>query len=272
MFSIFTKNNELSSSIKINCAIFAAMPEELFELEKSLSHLPSSKYHHNGFTFKVYDRDGYKILLTSTGISTIFAASIITLINTLFKLDCMLWIGTAGGIDEKLQIRDIILVESAFEAESQGMFTSLVNTPFESCLMHPLKKEKIQPLYSANPDLIELAESTINQPIIKGTVVSSNVFPAPKESFPVLKKSNVLAIDMETSAFYQISWLLNVPCLAIRTISNKLNAQGEDKEISNSDIPGSIKVASDYILELINVLASKNLQNSNSSALSCAIQ
>lgn len=265
MLSIFGKKNDFFSQIKINCAIFSAMPEELAELENSFSLLPFTVEKHMGFVFKIYNLNQYKIILVPTGIGTVFAASAVTLVNTIFKLDCMLFIGTSGGIDDNLNIRDIVLVNSAYEAESQNMFSTLINTPFESCLKHPLRNEPIKQSYFADADLISLAESSIDFPVIKGGVVSSNVFPSPKEIFPILKQSKVLSIDMETSAFYQVAWLLKIPSLAIRAISNKLDCNGDDENIALSDVVGSIKVASTYVLKLVHVLAENNsniLENS----------
>lgn len=260
MFSLFGKKNKSSPQIKVDCAIFSAMSEELLELERSFSSHSCTSYEHLDFVFKIYDVNGYKVLLTPTGIGTVFATSIITLIHTLFHMDCMLFIGTSGGIHNALKIRDIILVDSAFEAESQSMFSLLIDTPFESCLRHPLNNESLKPVYIADPDLISLAESSVKLPIVRGALVSSNAFPAPKELFPELKKAGVLAIDMETSAFYQVAWLLKIPALAIRAVSNQLDCDGDDKHIAQSDVAGSIQVASEYVLNLVDVLAKNHLK------------
>ena len=38
-----------------------------------------------------------------------------------------------------------------------------------------------------------------------------------------------MAIDMETSALYQVGWLFNIPTLAFRGISNALSDSGREK-------------------------------------------
>lgn len=258
MYTLFSENRA-SSQTKINCAIFSAMPEELEALHDSFSHFPSHNYEHKNFNFIIYDIAGFKILLTPTGIGTTFAASVVMMVSTLFQLDSMFFIGTAGGIHDTVGIRDLILVESCFEAELQNLFPALEGTPFASCLIHPLKKEKIQQKYFAHPQLLQLATSINTDSIYTGTVVSSNTFPAPQELFSALKNENVLAIDMETSAFYQIAWLLGIPAIAIRAISNKLDYTGQDKDIGSSDIKGSIKIASDYLIQLIDTIRINNL-------------
>ncbi|MGQ3892598.1 5'-methylthioadenosine/S-adenosylhomocysteine nucleosidase [Legionella sp. CNM-4043-24] len=273
MLSHPDKKKNPVSPIKIDCAVFSAMPEELSELERVFSSCPVVCHEHQNLIFRIYDINGFRLLLTPTGIGTVFAGSIITLVHSLFRMDCMLFIGTAGAIHDALKIRDIILVESAFEAESQSMFSALKDTPFESCLTHPLTKEALRPVYAADPDLIALAESSIDLPIIRGPVVSSNSFPSPKELFPDLKKDGVLSIDMETSAFYQMAWLLGIPSLAVRAVSNQLDHQGDDEHVAESDVAGSIRVASEYVIKLIHVLAKQhpNEQNVSSSISSVTV-
>ena len=87
-----------------------------------------------------------------------------------------------------------------------------------------------------------------------GTVVSSNSFPAPKELFDKIKDKNPDSIDMETSAFYQVAWLLKIPSLAVRGISNVLNQNGIDDKIHQSDVPGSTRAAAIVLLAIIDTL------------------
>lgn len=237
----------------VDCAILSAMTEELAVLKDNLKTLKRESFAIGALSFEIFELEGYRILLTPTGVGTGFATIITTLVHAHFNPQCMLFMGTAGAIENGLGIRDIILVESAFEAEAQGMFTALANTPFESCLTHPLTQQKILPVYSAHKDLLAIA-ATLSAPVHRGTVVTSNVFPAPKGTFPALRASGALAIDMETSAFYQATTFLQIPSLAIRVVSNKLDNEGNDKDIGSSDIPGSVQVASDYVMQLLKAL------------------
>ena len=146
--------------------------------------------------------------------------------------------------------------QKAFEAEIQSAFTVLEGTPFESCLTHPLNKKTIPSIYSADNELLSIAAKTNfseSQARI-GTVVSSNSFPAPKELFDKIKDKNPDSIDMETSAFYQVAWLLKIPSLAVRGISNVLNQNGIDDKIHQSDVPGSTRAAAIVLLAIIDTL------------------
>jgi predicted cupin superfamily sugar epimerase len=59
---------------------------------------------------------------------------------------------------------------------------------------------------------------------------------------------------METSAFYQIAWLLKIPMLAIRGISNLINSKGGDEEIHLSDLTGAAIAAGEVTLSILDKL------------------
>lgn len=238
---------------KIDFAIFSAMPEELQFFKQRLSTQRSEVVRVNDFNFEVFQYNDKKILFAHTGLGTIFAASIVTLIQNHFSPDCIFLSGTAGAVDPKLTLRDVIIVERAFEAEIQGAFTLLKGTPFETCLTHPLNGRNIPPFYFADEKLLEIARNIdyAGATVHTGTVVTSNTFPAPKELYERIKSENPFTIDMETSAFYQIAWLLKVPALAIRGVSNALDSDGTDDKVHLSDVEGSAEAAAKVLLKIL---------------------
>lgn len=272
MFDNHIKNTNLTPAIplenyfqpqsnKVDIAIFSAMPEELEFIHNTLSTCKSELLKAAGFEFKVYNYNNHRILVTHTGLGTTFAATVLTLVHQHFRPNYVFLTGTAGGIKPELQLCDVVIVEKAFEAEIQGAFTALKGTPFESCLTHPLKNLPFPPLYAANEELVALSNtiSSSEEKIHKGTVVSSNSFPAPQELFDRIKSQSPYSIDMETSAFYQVAWLLKIPVLAIRGISNVLNHDGTDDKVHTSDVKGSAKAAAKVLLKIIDKLLLKLL-------------
>lgn len=229
------------------------MPEELDFFINKFSILDFTNVKIGEFIFKIYDYQNTKVLIAHSGIGTAFAASIFTLIYSFFKPDYFLISGTAGGIKEGIQLRDVVVAEKAFEAEIQDIFTQVKNTPFESCLKHPIKNKCLPAHYAADPELLSTLNSLSfsNIHLHKGTVVSSNTFPAPKELFEKIKDLNPYSIDMETSAFYQTAWLLNAKVLAVRGISNILNSDGSDENTHSSDVEGSSLAAATVILSVL---------------------
>ena len=250
-----TSNTTPSQSLKI--ALFAAMPEELEFLQEKLSayHYETTEIYN--FEFNIYEYDNKKILVACTGIGIAFAAMVTTLVHSHFKPDYMLLTGTAGAIRSGLKIRDVIIIERAFEAEIQPLFTDLEGTPFETSLTHPLNHEFIPSIYQASEELLAITHQVdfSDRSVHTGTAVTSNAFPAPIELFEQIKNADPYSIDMETSAFYQTTWLLRTPALAVRGISNILNQDGTDDKIHESDVKGSAQAAAVVILKIINKLS-----------------
>jgi predicted cupin superfamily sugar epimerase/nucleoside phosphorylase len=251
---------------KIDFAIFSAMPEEL-EYVQSFFQVRAERIKVNEFEFLVFNYLNMRILLAHSGLGTTFASSVLTLVHNYFNPKYVLFTGVAGGIDPSLKICDVIIVEQAFEAELQNAHGLLQNTPFESCLLHPLKNSKFPSTYSCDKNLLETARKSnfpANINLHYGIVATSNNFPAPISLFEDIKIKKAMSIDMETSAFYQVAWLLNIPILAVRGISNLINSNGTDENIAKSDLKGSAKAAGLVLISILeNLIKELSLKNHN---------
>ncbi len=247
--------------MKIDYAILSAMPEELEFLINKFSNLKYTIIKINELTFKIYDYKNTNVLISHTGIGTGFAASVLTFIHAHFNPEYFLVAGTAGGIGNNLKLRDVIIAESAFEAEMLEIASVIKGTPFENCLIHPLNNKRPPNHYPGNAELLSIFDSLNfgGLTIHKGTIVSSNAFPAPKELFEKIKCLNPYCIDMETSAFYQTAWLLNLKILCVRGISNILNSDGSDDMLHESDLKGSSLAAATVLHAILDAsIALKN--------------
>ena len=119
-------------------------------------------------------------------------------------------------------------------------------------------------MFFADQELFNIAaDITVNDcSVYTGTAVSSNAFPTPQELFDKIKIKNPYSIDMETSAIYQIAWLLGIRALAVRGISNLIDKNGTDKNINESDVNGSSEAAAKIVLKIIDEITIKdNLSN-----------
>lgn len=237
----------------IDFAIYTALSDELTPLKSELAahRIDTGKISH--FDFDIYHYQNKNILLTSTGIGTSFAACTLTLINEHFHPAYHLLMGTAGGVAPHININDVVIIDACYEAEMLQVHQHIAGTPFEACFVHPLKQQKSPDIYPANPALLTLCHkiSIPDITIHQGTAVTSNAFPAPKEIYADIKKNNVLSIDMETSAFYQTAWLLDLNVIAVRGISNVLNHEGHDENLTEADLTGSCKNAANVVLAML---------------------
>lgn len=250
---------------KIDIAIISAMPEELNYFYNKLEHLPCTPLSLSGseIEFPVYNVNGVKILLGHTGFGASFAAGVYASILSHFHPEYILIVGTAGGIDKNLKLCDVVAVEEAFEAEIQSAHSMLKDTPFEKALTHPLSQKRIPTTYRASPELIELLKTLDihNVSVTPGKAVSSDQFPAPIELYKEIKEQKALAIDMETSSFYQMAWLLGGKAIAIRGLSNLLNRDGTDDEVHLSDVEGSSLAAGYVAYTLMNKIIELKYEN-----------
>ncbi len=249
------------STNKIDYAIFSAIPAELEYIKNKFKAVASEPINLGGFEFTIYVYNDARVLLISCGLGTAFTASALTLTHFYFEPRFVLFSGVAGGIAPDLKICDVVIAELAFEAEMQTVHSAVKNTPFESCLVHPLKNLVIPKSYSCNESLFSLGKAISfpkNLTIHFGKVVTSNNFPAPAALFHEIKEQQALCIDMETSAFYQIAWLLNIPALAVRGISNLINSKGTDENIHFSDLVGSAESAAKVTLAILDALIVKH--------------
>lgn len=241
--------------IKVDYAVITAMQEELAPYLKIFKEISEQKI--QGLAFKICEYNGRKILLSSIGFGTTSAAIVTTLIVTHFQPDYILFSGTAGGIGDNVKVNDVVIAAGSFQAEMQAAFSILPNTPFESCLTHPVKHERLPEVYKVDSRLLTAIDFSSDHEISihYGTIVSSDIFPAPPpEIFKDIQNKHPLAIDMETSALYQIGWLLQIPVLVIRGISNKLNSEGKDENIDQADVPNSSANAAKVLLKVLHKL------------------
>jgi hypothetical protein len=247
---------------RINFAILSPLPEELAFFQQLFADHPKQTILLHGFEFYIYEYKHQRILLSHTGLGTTFATCGATFIYHHFHPDYFLLLGTAGGLDPQLTVNDVVIIEKAFEAELQGLSDLVKETPFANCLIHPLNKQTFPSFYNADEELLAIA-SSIYLPDIKiyqGTGVSSNTFPAPRELFKKILPLSPFCIDMETSAIYQVAWLLKARALAIRGISNLLPMDGGDEKMCGADIAGSTRNAALVMQKILDTLIEKNNQ------------
>lgn len=244
----------ITTSLKIDYAIFTAMSEEMAYFKTYFQNFPTEQLQIKNFIFNSYSYKNKKIILVETGFGTTFAASMLTLIHHYCAPSHVFLSGTAGAIHPELRLCDVVIAAEAFEAEVQEIFNMVKNTPFETCLKHPAKGEYFPSIYSADRELLAIAQNISHTKVRIGTVVSSNAFPAPLTLFEKIKSLNPYCIDMETSAFYQVAWLLGIRVLSVRGISNVLNHNGSDDHIHLSDLHGSAKAAASALLAVIDAI------------------
>jgi len=218
--------------VDIDFGIISAVPNELRFLKKICSNICSKQI--NGIDYLLAEIEGKQVAMIAGGIGTVCTAAVATHLMCAIKPKALFFIGTAGAISNELNLGDVVVGTRAFEVEIQDLIPAFSNTPFEEGLRHSFKHE-IQPVqFDSDPDLLSRVNHLLqlDNPfkIVTGVLASTNCFISYPEQQAALKSSEAIAIDMESSALYQVGWLFNIPTLAVRGISNPQNASGDPSD------------------------------------------
>lgn len=161
-----------------------------------------------------------EVLLVRGGVGKVNAARVCQIITDKFDLECIINVGSAGGLNENLNIGDIVvgekLVQHDFDVTAFGRekgFIPEAGKFFESdkTLLEKCKDIKID-----------------NQKIVTGIIGSGDVFLTNTNSKEQIKREfNCDCVEMEGAAIAQVCTLNKIPFLVIRSISDIPNGKNE---------------------------------------------
>lgn len=192
-------------------AIIAAMSKEIAELKKLLANAEEKTL--DGINFITGDLDGKEIILMESGIGKVCAAVKTTELINLFKPDCVINSGVAGGIGDKVEKMDVVAgVETVYNdvwCLEPNAFGQVQGFParFGGC------RALLEKLNAGDNDGVR---------VHKGLICSGDKFIAGVEAAKGVRKlfDDGLAVDMESCAVAQVCHMKNVPFLALRIISD----------------------------------------------------
>lgn len=153
---------------------------------------------------------GKRVSVQGTGMGMPSAAIYVTELISEYGVKNLIRVGTCGGINEELEVRDIVLAQAAATS------SSIINEAFDRYSLPPI----------ADFDILKKAYdygSSHNLPIRVGNVVSDDLFyKDSNEKIFELGKYGVLCIDMETAVIYYLAQKYNVSAVSIMTVSDHL--------------------------------------------------
>ena len=244
----------------IDAAILTAVDEELKAFLPLLKNIKTKVVDHVRFTLAtLHDKS---VVLINTGMGMSSSAIIATHVYHLFHPTAMFFSGTAGGVDQRLKIGDVVIGESTCDINFCESINKITSTPFAPAIIHPVNQEPHPTLLPADSKLLQLAKQIKPTAfkLLSGTLVSTHDFPAPKWLFEAIKNQHGMALEMEGSSLYYLGWLLKVPVLAVRGISNLINAKGEDPDAHNANLQSSCTHAAQVVAEIIRRLDGGRVQ------------
>ena len=219
--------------------IIVAEIEEMDAVKEIMENIKTTDiYNLKIYTGTIKNKD---VLLVRGGVGKVNAARVCQIITDKFDLDLIINVGSAGGLNDTLNIGDIVigekLVQHDFDVTAFGRekgFIPETGKFFESDknLLEKCKNIKIN-----------------NQKIILGTIASGDIFLTDTNLKEKIKQNfNAICVEMEGAAIAQVCTLNNIPFLVIRSISDIPNGKNE------IDFNEFLKLASKNCAEFIKQL------------------
>ena len=200
-------------------AIIGAMDCEVDTLKNCLQNLDiinSGKL--KIYTGKIGNND---VIIAKSGVGKVCAALNTQYIIDNYLPDYIINTGVAGGIDEKLDVGDIViatsLVQHDFDATALGYVKGYMCTGDDN------QKPTI---FYTDEKLINLFENAIaevnfHSKIYRGVIATGDMFiGTPQKKLELKELFNASAAEMEACAIAQVATANNIPCLVVRAISD----------------------------------------------------
>ena len=198
--------------------IITAIEQELQAIKKIMENIEEI-YIYNLTIYKGIINDK-ECLLTKCGIGKVNSARITQILTDKFDLSYIINTGSAGGLNESLNIGDIVVGNKCVQHDFD-------TTPFgdEKGYIEGTGK-----FFEGDKILIEKCKNIKieNINIVEGIVASGDIFlNDTKMKEKIRTKFNADCVEMEGAAISQVCYLNKMPFIVIRSISDKPNGTNE---------------------------------------------
>lgn len=197
--------------------IIAAMSEEIASIKKLMADVSVKNIYELEFTLGTIHSKN--VVLVKCGVGKVNAARTTQILIDNFDLEYVINVGTAGGLNEKIEIGDVViaekLVQHDFDITAGGHekgYISGTGTYFYSDkeLVNKSKKiiENMNEEFKAITGLIATGDIFVQEISVKDRI---------KEEF------NADCTEMEGASIAQVCYLDKIPFIVIRSVSDKPN-------------------------------------------------
>jgi adenosylhomocysteine nucleosidase len=210
---------------------------EIVPIEKRLQE--SREVTVNGYVFRVGTLNGRQVVVGRSGAGKVNAAIVVTLLIGKFNPSAVFFSGTAGAIDPALHLGDVVIgatvaqhdagLQAADGLRRRGLRNVL--TGDLDPLLVPAPESLLATARSAAQGLrlppIRTADGEDRSPrIVDGVIVTGDVFLADVRLRTELRNTlGATAVEMEGAAVVQACRQFGVPCLVIRSVTDRADGQ-----------------------------------------------
>lgn len=187
----------------------------------------------------------FEIVMVLSGIGKVNAAIATTLLIEKFKPELIINSGIAGGFDRNLKTLDLLAA------------TSIAYSDVVVCTDDSEKYGQIPSLPEEFPCSIKLLKNICGDTIKYGKILSGDQFAVDYQKEELLvntyfKNQNVLAFDMESGAIAQVCYIMSVPLISLKSISDIIG-ETNLKDYYSFSIEASKKIAN-LVITILNEL------------------
>lgn len=225
--------------------IIGAMEEEIRVLKERLIEMQEVKVHQSVFYQGMIHEKS--VVLVQSGIGKVNASIITTLLVQQFNVDVIINTGTAGGLTSHLKVGDVVIANELVHHDvdvcafgyKKGQMAGMPESYFPTIQYMTLAKKACHKLKVA--------------PVL-GKIVSGDQFiHSQKQRQHIVETfDQAIACEMESAAIAQTAYVLGVPFVIIRSISDNANETAEMSFDEFVLLAGSI--SANIVCELIKQL------------------
>lgn len=213
--------------------IMAALPQELQSL---LDLMPDeSRVERGGRTFWVGHLQGQPVVAVLSGIGKVAAATTATLLADAFGVGQIWFTGVAGGLGADVRVGDVVVADALtqHDLDASPLFPKFEVPGLGLSRLRPPEHwvDRVvgvieEALGDASADLPLRALGLGAPRVHRGLIVSGDQFVAAADDAETLRRHlpDALAVEMEGAAVAQVCHSFKLPCLVLRTISDRADA------------------------------------------------
>ena len=230
------------------------------ELEPFLPHIQGCKISKKAMlTFYEGTINGASIVALFCGVCKTNAAIATQILIDSYHVDIIINAGTAGGMDERLDIFDtVISTEVAHHDVHEGILTEF----------HPWMPSVF---FQSDDLLLELSKKAVKRlehKIYYGRMVTGECFITDDGRDEINSIFKPLAVDMETASIAHACYVNQLPFIAVRTLTDTATHSGAEHFDKNVSIASEI--SKKIVLELLNEIKTHGITNLGATNNECS--
>lgn len=195
--------------------IIGAMEEEIAKLKSIMEKVEIEKI--AGIEFYCGEIVGKPVIVVRSGIGKVNAAACTQILADKFNVDTVINTGIAGSLRNEINIGDIVLSTDAVNHDMnvEGFGYPRGQVPGMDVFAFPTDENLRKQAKS-------ICEKYIDVGVHEGRILSGDVFVSDRRIKGDLQRTfGGFCTEMEGAAIAQVSYLNNIKCLIIRSISDK---------------------------------------------------